>query len=142
MISALGAINGTVFTGSRMYATAGEEHRLFSWLGRWDVRSHSPLWALLAQALASLVMIAAVGTAAGHRLLDGPMTALGGEPFAWGDSYSGFSTLLIGTAPVFWVFFLLTGLALFVLRHKDRGALRPFALAVPYFPLVPLVFCG
>lgn len=124
MVSALGSIHGTVFAGSRLYVTMGEDHRLFSWLGNWDAGSHSPVVALLAQALTSLAMIAAVAAAAGH------------------GAYNGFSTLLTGTAPVFWGFFLLTGTALFVLRHKDRDRVRPFALRGPSYPLVPLVFCG
>lgn len=32
------------------------------------------------------------------------------------------------TAPVFWLFFLLTGLSIFVLRTWERIALAPFAL--------------
>ena len=35
MISALGAVNGIVFTGARIYATMGEDHRFFAWLSRW-----------------------------------------------------------------------------------------------------------
>jgi amino acid transporter len=43
------------------------------------------------------------------------------------------------TAPVFWLFFLLTGIAFFVLRRKDRTTNRPFR--VPLYPLPPIVFC-
>src|SRR5262249_45356981 len=44
------------------------------------------------------------------------------------------------TAPVFWLFIGLTGVALCVLRRRDPGRLRPFC--VPLFPLTPLVFCA
>jgi amino acid transporter len=44
------------------------------------------------------------------------------------------------TSAVFWAFFLLTGIALFVLRHIDRDVPRPFR--VPLYPLLPLLFCG
>jgi APA family basic amino acid/polyamine antiporter len=44
------------------------------------------------------------------------------------------------TAPVFWLFFLLTGLALFVLRRREPHAERPFR--VPLYPLLPLLFCA
>ena len=44
------------------------------------------------------------------------------------------------TAPVFWLFFLLSGVALFVLRWREPSAPRPFR--VPLYPLLPLVFCG
>jgi basic amino acid/polyamine antiporter, APA family len=43
------------------------------------------------------------------------------------------------TAPVFWFFFLLTGIAFFVLRHNDPTASRPFR--VPLYPIPPIVFC-
>src|SRR5205807_9994774 len=51
-----------------------------------------------------------------------------------------FGQLITGTAPVFWLFFLATGVALFVLRFKDRGIDRPFT--VPLYPFAPLAFCG
>lgn len=52
----------------------------------------------------------------------------------------GFETLVDYTAPVFWFFFLLTGISLFVLRQKDPDARRPFR--VPLYPLTPIIFCG
>ena len=39
MISALGAINGMILTGSRVYATMGADHPLFAWLGQWNHRN-------------------------------------------------------------------------------------------------------
>jgi amino acid transporter len=39
---------------------------------------------------------------------------------------------------VFWLFFLLTGLSLIVLRINDRDIERPFR--VPLFPITPLIF--
>jgi amino acid transporter len=57
-----------------------------------------------------------------------------------GQGQNGFDVLLKYTSAVFWLFFLLTGLSLFVLRWKDRGIDRPFR--VPLYPWVPLLFCG
>src|SRR3954470_8471742 len=51
----------------------------------------------------------------------------------------GFETLLACTAPVFWGFFLLTGLSLFALRQRDPTIERPFQ--VPLYPWLPLIFC-
>jgi amino acid transporter len=51
----------------------------------------------------------------------------------------GFQTMVEFTAPVFWSFLLLTGVALFVLRIKDAGVTRPFR--VPFYPIPPLLFC-
>jgi amino acid transporter len=41
---------------------------------------------------------------------------------------------------VFWFFFLLSGLALLVLRVREPEVPRPFQ--VPVYPLVPLLFCA
>jgi basic amino acid/polyamine antiporter, APA family len=57
----------------------------------------------------------------------------------WEKYFGGFETLVAGTAPVFWSFFLLTAISLFVLRIKDRGRPRPFL--VPLFPVPPIVLC-
>jgi APA family basic amino acid/polyamine antiporter len=140
MISALGAINGLTFTGSRVYATLGAEHSVFAWLGRWNPQLGSPVWALVTQAVISLAMIAAVGTEAGQNLIDDLLRVAGLQPLPWSKYFGGFNTLVAGTAPVFWGFFLLTGLSLFALRERDRGIERPFS--VPLFPVLPLIFCG
>jgi amino acid transporter len=44
------------------------------------------------------------------------------------------------TAPVFWFFFLLTGVSLLVLRRREPHVARPFR--VPLYPLTPLLFCA
>ena len=54
--------------------------------------------------------------------------------------HDGFEAMVEFTAPVFWSFLLLVGIALFVLRARDGGAERPFR--VPLFPLTPIVFCA
>ncbi len=115
-ISALGAMNATIFTGARTNFAWGQDFRALKFLGVWDERVSTPANALLVQGLISLGLI-----------------ALG----AW--TRQGFSTMVDYTAPVFWFFFLLTGLSLFILRTADAETHRPFA--VPLYPLVPLLFC-
>jgi amino acid transporter len=140
VISALGAINGLVFTGSRVYATLGEDHRLFAALARWNPRLKVPIWSLLVQATIAIGLILAVGTESGRAGLDGTLLALAGKTMPWEQYDGGFETLLAGTAPVFWLFFFLTGASLFVLRFKDGDRPRPYR--VPLYPLTPLVFCA
>ena len=56
---------------------------------------------------------------------------------------SGFKGLVEYSLPVFWGFFLLVGIALFVLRAKEPNATRPFR--VPLYPVLPALFvcmCG
>ena len=52
----------------------------------------------------------------------------------------GFETMVEFTAPVFWLFFLLTGVSLLVLRRREPEVARPFT--VPLYPITPLVFCA
>jgi amino acid transporter len=125
MVSALGALNGLILTGARIYAAAGEDFPAFGVLARWHA--------------ITLGLVLLVGHDAGRALLAGAMRAVGLGAPAW-EGHGGFDTLLKCTAPVFWLFFLLTGLSLFVLRAKDRGIERPFS--VPLYPLLPIVFCG
>ena len=139
MISALGGLNGLILTGSRVHASLGADHWIFGWLARWTRRG-APYSSLLAQAAISLALIAAVGTAGGQAAFDRAVALAGGSPISWDRFSGGFERLVSGTAPVFWLFFLLTGLSVFLLRWKDRDIERPFR--VPLFPLTPLVFCA
>jgi amino acid transporter len=119
VISALGCLNGMIFTSSRIFAEMGADHALFASLAQWDRRWGTPARSLLVQGALSAGMVLVVGL--------------------WGGGQSGFDTLLSCTAAVFWLFFLLTGVALFVLRARDRHVQRPFA--APGYPLTPLIFC-
>jgi amino acid transporter len=120
MVSVLGALTGMIFTGSRIFSELGADHRLFAPLGWWNPRLGTPVCSLLVQAFISIGMV--VGVA------------------AYWQSKDGFDALLKCTAPVFWLFFLLTGTSLFVLRYKEPEVHRPFR--VPLYPVVPLLFCG
>lgn len=140
MLSALGAINGMIFTGARVYVSLGSDHRVFAWLGRWSGRGSAPVGALLAQSTFALLLILLVGTNAGRTQMDAALTNMGFQPLPGEETLGGFDTLVAATAPVFWVFFLLTGISLFVLRFKDRDRVRPFS--APLYPLEPTLFCG
>ncbi len=86
-------------------------------LGYWNSARGSPATGLIVQGAVALLLVA-LG-AAGR---------------------SGFATLVEYTAPVFWLFFLATGLALLRLRRIDPHAERPFR--VPLYPWIPLLFCA
>jgi len=141
-ISALGAVNGIIFAGSRVYAAVGEDHSMFALLARRDRRFGSPVWSLAAQAAITVAMIVVVGTEAGQLGLNRAFSTIGLDEVSWAGK-GGFDTLLRCTAPVFWLFFLLTSLSLFVLRRRDPNIERPFR--APLYPLCPLLFtatCG
>jgi amino acid transporter len=116
-ISALTSINATMIVGARTNFAVGRDWPLLSRLGRWDVGRGTPVAALVVQCVAALVLVA-VGTLAG----------------------GGFKAMVEFTAPVFWLFFLLSGVSLFVLRAREPDAVRPFR--VPLYPLLPFVFCA
>jgi basic amino acid/polyamine antiporter, APA family len=116
IVSALGAINASLFTGCRTNYALGQDFSLFGFLGRWHGRSNTPTNALLFQGVIALVLVF-FGT--------------------W--VRRGFVTMVEYTAPVFWCFFLLTGLSLFVLRIKEPEVTRPFR--VPLYPFTPFFFC-
>jgi amino acid transporter len=140
MISALGAINGLILTGSRVYASVGADHSILAILGRWHPGLRVPIWSLFVQALVTLGFVMGVGTAQGQALINRALVAAYLPEIPWAKYFGGFDTLFAGTAPVFWAFFLLSGLSLFKLRRLDPDIERPFR--VPLYPLLPLIFCG
>jgi amino acid transporter len=139
MISALGALNGMTYTGSRIYSTLGEDFRGLGWLSRWHPKRSVPTLSLLTQTAITLFLVALVGTAWGRNAINGLVGLIGFDPLSW-QGHGGFDTLLRCTAPIFWAFFLMTGISLIVLRIKDKATPRPWT--VPGYPIVPLIFCG
>jgi amino acid transporter len=156
MISALGAINGMLFSGARVYARMGADHPVLGWLGLRSVRTRTPWGALVAQAIISLAMVGVVGTEGGRSLVNdslawvrqttndllahaGSEARLSLPPVKW-EGHGGFEILMVFMTPVFWVFFFFTALSLFVLRRRDPDLARPFA--APLYPLLPLLFCA
>jgi APA family basic amino acid/polyamine antiporter len=116
-ISAVGALNATIFTGARTNYAVGQDFPLLGFLGRWDGRANAPTNALFFQGTIALVLV-----------LLGTFTR------------DGFVTMVDFTAPIFWFFFLLAGLSLFVLRFRNPDIHRAFR--VPLYPLTPLFFCA
>ncbi len=139
MTSALGAVHGLLFTGSRLYAAMGADHPLFASLGRWHPSLKSPVWALLAQALTTSLLIVIVGTEDGRQAVDVCVTTVGRAPIPWAKFDGGFETLVAATSPIFWGFFLLNGVALFLFRLRSLPEQPTFR--VPGYPVLPIVFC-
>jgi basic amino acid/polyamine antiporter, APA family len=116
-LSVLASSNATMIVGARSNYALGLDWPIVSFMGRWHRERDVPVAAFLVQ---GGITLALVGFAAR-------------EP-------SGVRTMVEFTAPVFWFFFLLTGIALFVLRRKYAHVTRPFS--VPLYPLPPLIFVG
>jgi amino acid transporter len=116
-LAAVSAANATLLMGSRMIWAFGHDLEPFPWLARWSARAGTPVNAILLQGGVALALVG-LGTLSRH----------------------GFEACVAYVAPVFWLFFLLTGASLFVLRARDPRAVRPFR--VPLYPLTPIVFCA
>jgi APA family basic amino acid/polyamine antiporter len=116
-VAALTSINATMIVGARTSYAMGRDWPVLNKLAFWDGERGTPANAMRVQCIAALLLV-----------------LLG----AW--TGSGFKSMVEFTAPVFWLFFLLSGIALFVLRVREPGVDRPFK--VPLFPLLPLVFCA
>ena len=116
-VAALTSANATMLMSARTGYAFGQDTPMFALLGRWHATLHGPVNALLVQ---SAIALALVGLGAWTR--------------------RGFETMVEYTAPVFWLFFLLTGLALFRLRRRAPAVASPFR--VPLYPLTPVLFCA
>lgn len=121
MISALGAIHGMLFSGSRSIAALGRDHRLYTALGRWHAERGVPVLAVCSLAIISLLQIGAIAIAPVKEIR------------------SGFDTLVVVSAPTYWALMLACGAAFFQLRRTGES---PRGFACPGFPVVPLIFCG
>ena len=115
-VSALGALNATIFTGGRSNYALGRDFPLFSFLGGLGNRTSTPINAYLVQSLFALGLV-----------ILGTLTR------------KGFESMVDYTAPVFWFFFMLSGLSLIVLRVREKAVDRAFR--VPFYPLTPILFC-
>jgi basic amino acid/polyamine antiporter, APA family len=116
-IAALTSINATMIVGARSNFALGRDWQSLGKLGVWAEERGTPANAMLIQGAFALLLVL-LGTITG----------------------GGFKTMVEYTAPVFWFFFLLVGIALFVLRAKDPRIVRPFK--VPLYPVLPVLFCA
>ena len=114
--AALSTLNATVFTGARTNYALGRDFALFGFLGQWHERG-TPVNALLLQGVIALLLVVLASF-----------------------TPDGFQTMVAYTAPAFWLFFLLTGVSLFLLRKQQP--LNPAPFRVPLYPLTPILFCS
>lgn len=116
VVAALSTLNATIFTGARVYFAMARDITLLPRVGEWDQRGRAPANGLLAQSAVALLLVA-LGAA----------------------SRDGFQAMVDYSAPVFWAFLFLVGLALPILRRREPSRVLPFR--VPLYPLTPALFC-
>jgi APA family basic amino acid/polyamine antiporter len=113
-ISVVTTMNAAIFTGARTNYALGRDFNMFRALGAWRQEGSTPANALIVQGVITLVLVGASAA-----------------------TPDGFSAMVAYTSPVFWTFFLLTGLTLFIFRR--RGGEHP-VFRVPLHPVVPAAF--
>jgi amino acid transporter len=116
-IAALTSANATAITGARSTCALGRNFAELKWLGRWHAGRDTPGNGLIAQTGVALLLV-----------------------LAGAFARDGFQLAVEYTAPVFWLFLLLVGISLFVLRTREPDAERPFR--VPLYPVLPAIFCA
>jgi len=114
-ISALTSMNGTMIIGARTNYALGGDWAVFRFMNAWHGERNTPYVGFVVQTVMALALIA--------------FGAL---------EKDGFAVMVEFTAPVFWFFFMMSGIALFVLRSKEADIARPFR--VPLYPVLPGVF--
>jgi len=115
--AALSTLNGTIFTGVRVYHAVGRDVPALRRFGIWDPHGQKPTMALLTQGAIAMALVAFGAV-----------------------SRDGFQAIVEYTAPVFWFFLFLVGVSLFRLRRLEPERERPFR--VPLYPLTPAFFCA
>ena len=121
-IASLTSANASIMTGARSAYALGRDVPAFAFLGRWDGARKTPTVALYVQGFLTVALVLFGAYTRGSSINE-----------------SALRTMIDYTAPVFWLFFLLTGVALFVLRRREPRVARPFR--VPLFPITPIAFC-
>ncbi len=109
------SINATIIVGARTTFAAARDWPGLGRLGDWNDSRGVPAAAIIAQSIVALFLIG-LGTA----------------------TRQGFATLVDYTAPVYWLFMALSGIALIILRRRQPDVARPFR--APFYPALPLLF--
>jgi APA family basic amino acid/polyamine antiporter len=108
------SINATIVVGGRTTYACAHDWPALKRIGRWDEKRQIPAAAIWTQGAISLALV------------------------IFGAFYQGFETLVNYTAPVYWLFLAMSGLAVIVLRIRQPGAERPFK--TPLYPVLPILF--
>lgn len=131
-ISCLGAVNAMLITSPRIYYAAGQQHHWFQRFARWNSDTQIPRAAIIAQWLATLLLLAACSGLTGPL---GRWLSLESRIF---QSSNPFDELVAVSAPFFWGFLTLVVLGQMLLRVTDPD--RPRPVKTWAYPLPNLIF--
>ena len=111
IISALGSINGTYMSSTRVYYAMSRDGLLFKWLDHVHPRFKTPSRAILVHGIWGAVILLVRGS---------------------------FETIVVGMIFAILIFYLVTTLALFKLRRENVGGEGVFK--IPFYPVLPLLY--
>lgn len=115
IIASLSTTNATVITGARTNYALGRDFKVLGFLGKWHGPRNTPTNALIVQGSISLLLVL-LGTFTQEAV----------------------STMVDYTAPVFWLFLLLSTMSIFVFRNRYAESEIPYK--VPFYPVTPILF--
>lgn len=109
IISASGALNSNILTGGRIPFAVGGDVKKLEWMAHIHPKYKTPVRSLLINAVWASVLI------------------------LWGN----FEQLLFFNAFEIWLFFIFSGIAVFILRRRTK---QPLDFSMIGYPLVPILF--
>jgi APA family basic amino acid/polyamine antiporter len=113
--AAISTLNATIFTGARIYYALGRDLPWLEKFGRWNAAGENPANAFALQGAVALTLVA----------------------LAANLEKGGLQTMVDYITPVFWLFMILVGVALFVFRMRGQGE---DGFRVPLYPVTPAIF--
>jgi basic amino acid/polyamine antiporter, APA family len=113
--AAISIMNALIIVGGRTAYSTAQNFTSLSWLSGWNIARGVPSAAVWAQSFMSILL---VGFGVATR--------------------EGFVTMVDYLTPIYWLFIMLSGLAVVILRRKQPDRPRPFK--VPLYPALPLLF--
>lgn len=108
IVSASGALNSNILTGARVPFAVGQDTKKLEWMGKIHPKFRTPIRSLAINAVWACILI------------------------LWGN----FERLLFFNAFEIWLFFILAGLAVFILRRKMNHGVNFSMIGYPYVPLL------
>lgn len=108
IVSASGALNSNILTGARVPFAVGQDTKKLEWIGKVHSKFKTPIRSLAINAVWACILI------------------------LWGN----FERLLFFNAFEIWLFFILAGLAVFILRRKMNHEMNFAMIGYPYVPFL------
>jgi len=115
VLASLSTTNATIITGARTNYALGRDFNILGFLYNWHPKRNTPVNALMVQGGIALLLV-----------------------FLGTFTEEAVATMVDYTAPVFWLFIMLTTLSIFIFRHRYEKKDIPYK--VPFYPVTPILF--